>query len=78
MGSIKKAVEHYKNLGYDVSHVLPEKDKNMDYLIQQAFRHIEEADIIVAVLKDDGNVGTGTMYELVFAKYLKKEIHYYK
>ena len=78
MDSIMKAVEHYKNLGYDVSHVLPQKDKSVDYLIQQAFRHIEEADVVVAVLKEDGDVGTGTMYELTFAKHLKKEIHYYK
>ena len=74
MERIIEATISFMDKGCIVKHVKPEPDKSLEYLIDKAFNNIKEADLIVAVEKNDGSLGEGTLYELAFAKYLNKEI----
>lgn len=63
---------------YDVDYVKPQPDKSMDDLIMECYRHISKVDEVIVVPKPDGTIGTGTMYEMGFAKFLGKKIYTWK
>jgi nucleoside 2-deoxyribosyltransferase len=79
IGSIKreKDIEKIANLisslGFEVDHVRKQSDKTTGELIMDVFRHIAEADKIVATVNEYGTIGDGTLYELTFAQYLGKK-----
>lgn len=78
---IKRVADEYIKLGNDVRYVKPE-DKDLAELIHLCFLTIEAwADMVVVVPKSCARVldiGHGTMYEIEFAKRVKKPvvIHY--
>lgn len=71
---IREVAEYLKGVGCDVNYVRPQPERNLSELIIECYKHIYEADDIIAVPKADGSFGTGTMYELGFAEFLGKRI----
>lgn len=71
---IKSVAEYFAELGDKVEYVKKQPDKSFQILVEEALNLISEADRIVAVAKEDGTFGEGTMYELAFAKFLGKDI----
>lgn len=74
---ITKAAYEYTEMGNDVNYVFPQPDKSLKELIVDCFHRIREADLIVVVVKDDGSIGDGVTYEIVYAESLGKDIIYY-
>lgn len=73
MERINRVVSKYEEMGYFVESVRKQPDKPLMALIENAFRHISYADLVVAVRKPDGSLGNGTLYELAFAQFIRKE-----
>lgn len=71
---IEEAAIYYIRHGYSVSMVRKQPDVNIEKLIIQCFKNIEEASRIVAIPHKDGTLGEGTMYEIAFAKMLGKRV----
>lgn len=71
---IREVAEYLKSVGCEVDYVKPQPDRNLSELIMECYKHISEADDIIAVPKSDGSFGTGTMYEIGFAEFLGKKI----
>lgn len=65
-----------KTLQYDVWYVKPSKAP-LEILIRKVFEEIRKADIVLVVIKPDGSIGVGTLYEKIYAESLGKEILYY-
>ena len=73
----KAAYEYYDKADYDINYVFPQPNRSLKELIIECFEKIREADIIVVVKKDNGSIGDGTTYEVVYAETLGKDIVYY-
>lgn len=72
---IKSIAEYFSDeLGDEVEYVKKQSQKTSETLVEETFDSISKADRIVAVRKDDGSFGEGTIYELAFAKFLGKQI----
>lgn len=71
---IKEIAEEYKECGHSVKYVYPRPEERLDDLIMECYRNISGANLIVAVAKEDGTYGTGTLYEIGFAQFLSKPI----
>lgn len=77
MKLINKVVELFMAGEYEeVTYVYPDDTKSFEELVEQSFKHIKDADLIIAVKKPDGTFGEGAIYEIVFAKQLNKDIMY--
>lgn len=48
--------------------VVPQPDKELSFLIDQAYENILASSIVIAVSKSDGTYGDGTLYEIEFAR----------
>lgn len=72
---IRKVAKHYELSGHNVMYVTKQPHKRLSDLIREAYMKISYADLIIAVKKEDGSLGTGTLYEIEFAKFLGKKIH---
>lgn len=77
MKDIEYAAQKYKKQGYTVKHVKPMPDVPFETILDKTINEIHDSDVIAAVKKPSGNVGTGTSYEVAIAKFFKKEILYY-
>ena len=71
---IEEVALHYLRLGYSVSMVRKQPDKDKEYLIQQCFKNIENASRIVVIPHQDGTCGEGTQYEIAYAKLIEKRV----
>lgn len=76
---IKKVADYFRNYfkdkgGFTVEYVKKEPEKSLVTLILECFNKIQESDTVVAVKKPDGSYGTGTTYEICFAKFIGKEV----
>ena len=72
---IREVANYFKNKeGFAVEHVKAEPDIPLPTLILECFNKISKADGIVAVKKPDGSYGTGTTYEICFAKFIGKDV----
>lgn len=72
---IKKVRDHYFNMGYLVDYPKAQfNNKSFREIVEDYFYRISLADKIVAITKDDGSFGEGSIYELAFAKFLNKPI----
>lgn len=72
---IREVAKYLEEAGCDVEYVKPQPEKDLSDLILECYKHIFEADEIVAVSKADGSYGTGTMYEIGFAQFLDKKVY---
>ena len=74
---MRSLVSYHKSIGNEVVCVKPEVDKKtMEELIMECYNNIDNADIIIAVSKSDGDYGVGTTYELLYAKHIGKTVQY--
>lgn len=72
---IKKVRDHYFNMGYLVDYPKAQfNNKSFREIVEDYFYRISLADKVVAITKDDGSFGEGSIYELAFAKFLNKPI----
>lgn len=71
---IKSIAEFFEEMGDQVDYVRNQPQKTFETLVREAFVSIADADRIVAVRKDDGTFGEGTMYEIAFAEFIGKQI----
>lgn len=62
----------------NVRYVKSEPDKDFDHLIIQAYKNIDWADVVYAIKKPDGMIGTGTTYEIQYAIHTGTHIEYVK
>lgn len=64
--------------GYIVRYAKPidEEIDDISYAISQAFNNIEWCDSLYVIKKNNGELGHGTIYEIEYARRLKKEIFY--
>ena len=65
---IKEIAEHYISLGHRVDYVKKQLETPFRKLVEDCFDKIEKADLVIVIPKDDGSIGEGTTYEIVFAK----------
>lgn len=63
-----------RSIGCKVDHVRKQPDKNFEDLVWEAFQKIYEADLIVAIQKEEGGFGEGITYEVAFARFIGKEV----
>lgn len=75
---IQKAALYYLKLGYSVAMVREQPNKTNEELIIECFRNIDKCMFVVAVPHEDGAYGTGTQYEIAYAKKLGKRIDMWK
>ena len=71
---IKAIAEFFEEMGDQVDYVKKQPQKSFEDLVKEAFISIANADRVVAVRKDDGTFGEGTMYEMAFAEFIGKQI----
>lgn len=71
---IKKARDNYTKLGYIVDYPRKQYDKEFSKIVEDYLFRISTSDRVIAITKDDGSFGVGSIYELAFAKYLDKPI----
>lgn len=72
---IREVANYFQNIeGFAVEYEKAEPDKSLNTLILDCFKKISKADGIVAVKKPDGSYGTGTTYEICFAKFIGKDV----
>lgn len=67
----KELINNLKFMDYDIRRltcVVPAEDTNIKNLISNCFTLINNADIVIAVLKPDRTFGKGTLYEIEYAK----------
>lgn len=65
---IKEVADHYTSLGNHVDYVKKQPEAPFKKLVEDCFDKIEKADEVIVVPKDDGSIGEGVTYEIVFAK----------
>ena len=82
IGSIKQE-EKIKNIAKllkdtmnnaEIRHVKKEPLKDELKLINQAYDNIEWADTVIVVTKENGKIGNGTTYEMLYADRLGKKL----
>lgn len=61
---------------YYVYFVSKQPNKSFDILVKEAFDTILISDVIFVLLKPDGTIGQGVIYEIEFAKRMNKKIEY--
>lgn len=61
---------------YEVEHVKHQPDQPLETLIRQAYLSIAQTDQVMVIMKPDGSIGEGTMYEIEYAKLLDKAVTY--
>lgn len=66
--------KEYEQLGYEVWRPRKQPDIPLIHLIYQAFRQIQGSDEVVVVPKDNGEIGDGTIHEMVFAEVIGKSV----
>lgn len=72
---IRSVAEYFsKELGDEVEYVKKQPEKTFETLVEEVFTSISKADRIVAIRKDNGSFGEETIYELMFAKFLGKQV----
>ena len=71
---IKRIAEKWCAAGSDVDYVKPELGITFAQCVQQAFDKIKKSDIVVVVPKHDGSLGEGTIYEMIFAEEMGKQL----
>lgn len=71
---IKLVADYFSKIGDEVECVKKQPEKTFEILVQEAFDSIVKADRVVAIAKDDGTFGKGTIYELAFARFIGKHI----
>lgn len=72
---IKQIAEYFKkNEGFSVIYVKSQPDKSIESLIFDCYKNISESDLVVAVPKKNGTFGIGVTYEIMFAKFIGKEV----
>lgn len=67
----KELINNLKIMDYDIRKltcVVPAEEANIKNLISNCFTLINNADIVIAVLKPDRTFGKGTLYEIEYAK----------
>lgn len=74
MRDIEMCAEYYHMNGFNVTHVKPEPDRDLEDLIVEAYKNIYNTDFVVIVTKPDDTIGEGTLYEKKFAEYQHKSI----
>lgn len=62
----------------NVRYAKKEPDKDFDYLVLQAYKNIDWADVVYIMKKPDGTIGTGTTYEMQYAMHTGTHINYIK
>lgn len=73
---IEDVAELFANMAdADITYVKPQPDKSHEELIHQCYEKIKVSDIVVAVVKKDGTLGDGTLYEIEYARSLGKKIY---
>lgn len=72
MKDIEMCAEYYNMIGFNVTHVKPEPDRDLGSLIEEGYRNIDNAYFVVVVTKPDDTIGEGTLYEKKFAEYQNK------
>ena len=65
---IKEIAEQYMSLGHHVDYVKKQPETPFRKLVEDCFDKIEKADQVIVIPRDDGSIGEGTTYEIVFAK----------
>lgn len=81
IGSVSRATDiddvacKLRKAGYDVDHVRKREGETLFTLIQDAYRKIDESDMVVVVRKADGSIGEGTQYEMHMAIRLGKSVY---
>lgn len=68
---IQTLAQSYSEQGYAVRYPYP-STKNHKELIEECFDAIRKADSVVVVPHKDGTIGTGSLYEALYAKSLNK------
>lgn len=71
---IKKVADIYKSVGCQVDYPTKQQNKNFIQIVQDYLYKISVADRVIAITKDDGTFGEGSMYEIAFARFLIKPI----
>lgn len=71
---IKTTVDYYTRLGYVVDYPKRQPNKNFADIVEDYLRKIYDADLVVAITKNDGTFGEGATYELAFAEFFGKRI----
>ncbi|MDR1549045.1 MAG: hypothetical protein LBT06_10720 [Hungatella sp.] len=71
---IKRIAEKYGVAGSDVDYVKPESSYTFTQCVQQAFDKIMKSDIVVVIPKHDGSLKRGTIYEMIFAEEMGKQL----
>lgn len=74
MKDIEMYAEYYNMIGLNVTYVKPEPDRDLESLIEEAYRNIHNANFVVVVTKPDDTIGEGTLYEKKFAEYQNKSV----
>ncbi len=65
---IKEIAEDYASFGHHVDYVKKQPETPFSKLVEDCFDKIEKADLVLVVPRDDGSIGKGTTYEIVFAR----------
>lgn len=71
---IKETAKFFRSIGCKVDHVRKQPDKSFEDLVWEAYQKIYEADLIVAIQKEEGGLGEGTIYEVAFARFIGKDV----
>ena len=61
-------------LGYDADRVRKQPDKEFKELVRECYTKIVDADVIIAVRKENEELGEGTIYEVEFARAIGKQV----
>lgn len=65
---IKEIAEDYASFGHHVDYVKKQPETPFSKLVEDCFDKIEKADLVLVAPRDDGSIGKGTTYEIVFAR----------
>lgn len=71
---IEETAKFLRSIGCNVDHVRKQPDKSFEDLVWEAYQKIFEADLIVAIQKEEGVLGEGTTYEVAFARFIGKDV----
>ena len=76
--SQEKEIEDFarrKSLSFEsIEWVKSEPSKSFDILVKECFDKIDNADVVISILKPNGTFGRGTTYELEYARRMGKDI----